>query len=166
MKILCILALVVTTTALAAQQPSGIVNAYAFMREHFAGTIAVDDQGNPMQRGVDTVNLVYIETKGNDVPTIKRAWRNGQAYQVSLLPVKQLPVQIGSTRSGERKLVLQPTRGSRLWQLSIDPVNEKGRQPAVKAYKRNDLILEGEYKKSKFLYTIRNITMLMPIPSV
>ena len=164
MKLLATSIFVFSCLFAAAQQPSGILNAYAFMREHFAGTIAVDEKGNELPRGVDTINLIYIETRG-EMPTISRAWKNGEAFRIRFVPINDKVLELGNRQLDDKKLVLRPKAGNKLWQLQLEQVHDKRAQPALKGYNKNDVILEGVYKKNKFVYTIKDIIMLASIPS-
>lgn len=135
---------------LAAQQSSGIVNAYAFFQTRFKGNIFIDDNGN-QGSGSDTIRFIYIEHKGLGKPKINTVAHRGKIYSPSLFEVPKREIKIGSRHKNGKFVLLKPTIGNRLWKIELSPFSEV--QNCAKDY-LNKILIYGEKNGSPFIWTI------------
>lgn len=134
----------------------GIVKARAFVQQSVAGTIRVDMNGRPMESGVTTHHLIYVETSAENTPEWKSASIGDKTF--SIQAVKVSPNQnIGKTMEG-KELVLNAQPNHQLWQLVLTPANSdddtKLNQP---------IVLKGKWKNKPFSFTISNEERLQTI---
>ncbi len=143
-------------------QTSSIQKTYAFTREELPGTIMVDEKGEPVKHKGDTTNIIYLETKGT-VLDYQIAWIKGIPYKINLLPVNESRVRVGQLMNADKDVVITPKTGNKLWQVVLEPVVLNAKQPVIKGVQPTDIILQGDYKRRKFFYTIKNRVMLRPL---
>ncbi len=141
---------------LAAQQLSGIVNAYAFYQTRFKGNIFVDDNGK-QGPGSDTIRFIYLEQKSLVMPKIKTVAYKGKLYSASLFEVPKREIRIGNKLINGKSVMLKATAGNRLWKIELSPPAEV--QTCAKGY-QNKILINGEKNGSPFIWTINYDTEL------
>ena len=143
-----------------AQNRYGIQKTYAYLKESFRGNIPVDEKGNALLKGIDTVHIIYIETKKEDTLIANTAWNNQQTFSVAVFPVEQKMLEVGKRKADEKKVFIQSSIGNRLWKLELQPMGGTNYPPSI--LPQGVLMLEGEYKGKKFKLEIKNELELLP----
>jgi hypothetical protein len=155
--------LLLITIVSGAQSNYGIRRTDAFFTEHLPGNIPVDEQGHSLYHGPDTINTVYVETKGTPAKWIA-AWKNGSSFSVIVTAITEIPYEVGVDKYNNQKVVLQPAKGNKLWLLQFEK-KEIPLKPPVKM-KAGEIILQGRSGKRTFIQRISSQIELAAIPSV
>jgi hypothetical protein len=146
-----------------AQQNYGIKKVDAFFKEHLPGNIPVDADGNSLYHGPDTIYTIYIETKGNS-PDWTTAWKNSRSFSISTTIIKETPFEVGISKLTNKKIILKPAPGNKLWLLELEK-NSISSKPPVKT-KRGEIILQEKSGKKIVIRRISRLTELAVLPSV
>src|SRR5512142_3061654 len=97
----------------------GIIKATAFVKRSVAGTIRVDEKGRPLNSGITTQHLIYVETQGTQgSPEWQTVWVDQQPFSVTPVEIRNRHQVIGRTPEG-KEVVLHPRNGRQLWQLVL-----------------------------------------------
>jgi len=155
--ILVIIFFFISIINVAAQQLSGIVNAYAFFQTRFKGNIFVDDNGN-QGPGSDTIRFIYLEQKSLVMPKINTVAYKGKLYSASLFEVPKREIKIGNRLINGKSVLLKATAGNRLWKIELSPPPAEV-QTCAKGY-QNKILINGEKNGSPFIWTINYDTEL------
>lgn len=143
----------------------GIGKARAYVREKIAGTIPVDDNGQPLSSGVSEEHLLFVETDpAQAAPAFATVWINGKPYSVQ--PVKMNPAGqvIGKTAKGEGVSV-SAKEGRTLWQLVLTPKQESlaARPSLLKKVAEKKIVLTGTWREKDFVYAFDKEERLEPL---
>ena len=108
-----------------AQSLHGIQKGYAFFKESIPGNIQVDEKGDEVKRGVDTVRFIFIEWKGKLSPAIDIVLYRNEIFNASIFPVEQSQVEVGQEKISGENITLQPARGNTLWKVLLISTDKK-----------------------------------------
>jgi hypothetical protein len=145
-----------------AQTKQGIKNIYAYSSVRLPGNIPVEGDGTPTHTGPDTLNIIYIETGAEEIQW-NYAWKNGKGYHIITNPVTQTPVDAGIEKGNDKKIILTPAKGNKLWHLELVP--DEKMKAAPKNIKRNVIQLQGKLGKQMIVQNIEAQTELVLLPS-
>ncbi|MGI8951809.1 MAG: hypothetical protein ACR2FN_09530 [Chitinophagaceae bacterium] len=140
----------------------GIQKSYAYTKEIYPGNIPVGENGKPLIHGADTVNIIYLETKTNDVPVWSEAWKNRKPYNVTATAVKEDSIMVGETKTEKHVIIITPQKGNYLWQLQLEAKQLSAENPNQEASSENKIILIGEFHGKKIMFTITKQIELLP----
>ena len=146
-----------------AQSNYGIKKIRAFYTERLPGNIPVDQNGNSLYKGPDTLITIYAEISGKG-PEWKTAWYHNVSYTVSSSLVLQTPYEAGTRAIDGKKVILKPAAGNKLWQLILQKGNDKIKLP--QKIRSGEILLSGKYRDKNFLYKIGSLIQLTSLPSV
>ena len=146
-----------------AQENYGIKRMVAFRSLRMPGNIPVDENGNSLFKGPDTINTIYVETtrKGIQWDT---AWRNGRAYTVAAELLSTASFDAGTDKRTGKKIVLTAANGNQQWLLQLEPLENNQKVP-VTSLKSGEILLKGKYGKSTIMQTIKQQTELDVLPA-
>lgn len=133
----------------------GIIKAQAFVQNSIAGTIRVDENGRPMNSGITTQHLIYVETKTKKpLPKWETAWVEQKPYSIQAVEVTTINQVIGKTKDGKDVLV-GASDGHQLWQLVLTPASAVAKDSVLKEkIMKNVIVLTGTWKNKSFTYQI------------
>jgi hypothetical protein len=146
-----------------AQTKYGIKHIYAFSTEQFPGNIAVDEKGNPLHSGADTLNTIYMETGGLPVQW-NTAWKNGKTYSVAMRQITSLPFDAGRIRGGNDSVILTVEKGNQLWRIDLLPAEQDISIP--QKIKPGEILLRGKYGSRAVFRKMSMKAQLQSIPAV
>jgi hypothetical protein len=109
---------------------------------------------------IDTFIVVYIETKSKMI-SWDTAWQNDQAFQITALPIKQIPFQAGFEKGGSQ-IVLTPKKGNFLWQLQFSLINSLKNLP--RKITKDRIMLNGRDNGRKFSFKTSGLKEIVPLP--
>ena len=136
-------------------QKYGIAKAHAFSRSTTAGIISVDDNNKPTSPGVQTNNIIYVETDPNrPMPLWETAWVNGSAFGIEAVEVKDNEVNLGPLRNEEKEIVLTAKEGNQLWRLMLTPKEAQADPVLKQELEKNAVVITGQWKGKPFNYRI------------
>jgi hypothetical protein len=137
------------------------INAFYIVK--MPGNIPVDENGNSLYKGTDTLLTVYIELSGKG-PEWKTAWFQNVSYSVSSSLISLTPYEAGTKTSDGKKMILKPAAGNKLWQLTLQKENNTNKLP--QKIKSGEILLSGKCL-NKIIYTkIDSVVQLTTTPSV
>ena len=145
-----------------AQSRYNIQNTYVYTKEVFPGNIPVGRNGKPLRRGIDTVTIVYIETKAATMPAWNTAVKNGKNFSVSAIEVNEDSVIIGKEKSDSGLIIIKAKKGNRLWQLQFSEKETTTAAPGTKPNYQNQIFLYGIYEHKKISIPINKPVELLP----
>ena len=129
---------------------------------HLPGNIPLDRSGNN-KPNVDTVFVIFMEISGTP-PKWTIARINDHNYSISSILLKTMFYEGGIIHENGQKMIIQVSKGFRLWQLRLMPEESRSLIPLLPA--SGEIILQGTYHgKNKFKKITRMIE-LTSIPSV
>ncbi len=146
-----------------------IKNSYAYISVRHAGTIAVDDNGRPLTRGVDTSYAIYVEAPAGAKIKWERGWINNTAFRVTASAVNEKSVQVGYAETMNKPIVLKASAGNTLWRIDLhEPTGETKNNKATNGelQLRPVISLEGMHNKKKFVQVVENRIQLRTIQGV
>lgn len=146
-----------------AQSKNLVIKSYAFMSVSRPGTIAVDENGKPLNAGEDTTFIIYVETKKTVSPEWKYAWKNDKFYTLNYSLVEQKSVRAGKNKLSGEEITISATGSNKLWLLQLIPVSEK--KPSPKKMASNEMMIQGVYKNSIINKKISELVILFSAPS-
>ena len=145
----CFLVILMFTAC--AQSQYGMQKGYAFFKKSIPGNIQVDERGNEVKPGIDTVRFIFIEWKGRVLPPINTVQYKNKNFQVSIFPVEQSQVEVGQEKISGKNIILKPAKGNTLWKLLLtSAVNKNSLTPSYK------IILKGKKNGQPFQWVIDN----------
>lgn len=134
-----------------AQAKNSIKHSYAFSSVRVPGNIAVDKNGDAINKIPDTVNVVYVETRG-EIPIWKYAWKGNKLYAVNAIAIKKTPLEIGKNKINNQEIIITIADENKLWLLELLPGNDNVSPP--QKINGGEILLQGSYKNKMFLYKI------------
>jgi hypothetical protein len=143
----CLVVIVMFTAC--AQPLHGIQKGYAFFKKSTPGNIQVDENGNEVKRGEDTVRFIFIEWKGKFSPAIDIVLYRNEIFNASIFPVEQSQVEVGQEKISGENITLKPTRGNTLWRIILTKANKKNSPTA-----NDKIILKGKKNGQPFQWVI------------
>jgi hypothetical protein len=145
------------------QERYGIRKISAFFTEKFPGNIPVDENGKSLFNGPDTLITIYVEISGKG-PEWKTAWANDKCYTVYSSLVSQTPYEAGTKAKDDKKVILKPATGNKLWQLTLQKVDQTNQVP--RKIKPGEILLSGKYLKKTIFRKLDSLVQLTTFPSV
>jgi hypothetical protein len=137
------------------------INAFYIVK--MPGNIPVDENGNSLFKGPDTLITIYAEISGIG-PEWKTAWRNDKTYTVHASLVSQTPYEAGTKESDGKKVMLTPAFGNKLWQLTL--MVNKNEIKLPQKLKPGELLLSGKFMGKIIYKKIVSLVQLTTFPSV
>lgn len=133
----------------------GILKSYAYVRKSVAGTIRVDDNGRPMNSGITTEHLLFVETDSSKgLPQWGTAWIDQTPYSIQPVQIKNPKQVIGKTGDG-KEVSFDVKRGHQLWQLVLLPKKDSVVDTELQENIRNSkILLSGRWKDKAFTHKI------------
>jgi hypothetical protein len=113
----CFVGILIFTSC--AQPLYSLHRGYAFFKKSTPGNIQVDEKGNEIKPGIDTVRFIFIEWKGKLSPTIDSVQYRNKIFSISVFPVEQSQVEIGQEKISGENIILKPSKGNSLWRLVL-----------------------------------------------
>jgi hypothetical protein len=145
------------------QTDYGIKKIRAYYEEHMPGNIPVGENGKALRKYPIVTHRIYVETTGKTNIKWVNAWKNSKTFSINTTEITSMPFEVGKKKATEEKIVLNATKGNKLWQLELtDATNIKC---PLKA-NSTEIILQGIYKGKKIYKRIASETELYVIPSV
>lgn len=141
----------------------GIKSIQGVYIEKLPGNIPVDENGNSLFKGPDTLITIYVETSGKE-PEWKMAWRGNKNYSITSSLISQKRYEVGTTMKDNKKIILSPAAGNKLWQLTLQLNNKKIKLP--QKLKIGELLIKGKYKGKDFYIKNDTLVQLSTHPSV
>jgi hypothetical protein len=145
------------------QTSYGIKKINAFYIEKLPGNIPVDENGNSLFKGPDTLITIYVEISGKG-PEWKTAWWSGKNYSITSSLISQTPYEAGTNARDDKKIILNPAKGNKLWRLDLQVCEKKISQP--QKIKPGQVLLSGKYLNKTIFRKIDSIIQLTTFPSV
>lgn len=145
------------------QSSYGIKNIQGFYTEKLPGNIPVDENGNSLFKGPDTLIVIYVETSGKG-PEWKMAWWGGKNYSITSSLILQTLYEAGTKLKDSKRIILSPAKGNKLWKLSLQVCEKKIYLP--QKIKPGQLLLKGKYLNKTIYRKIDSLVQLTTIPSV
>jgi hypothetical protein len=145
-----------------AQSKYGVKNLYATYTVHMPGNVSIDKDGNTIATR-DTLNVIYVETSSEEIHW-KAAWKNGKNYSIITALITTSTLEAGIKKMTNKKMILQASKGNKLWELRLIPEEKKIESPFK--ILPGEIILQGMYLGKKFTQKIVQQTELNSIPSV
>lgn len=114
-----------------AQINKAIVKSTGYFFIPTGGTIAVDEKGEPLPVKRDSVFLLFVETKTDNIQW-ESARKDGRSFFLTATRLTDR-VTIGETKAGNQKIELSPANQNTLWQLTLSKQESKNlaSQPAA-----------------------------------
>ena len=141
-----------------------IKKGYAFTQKVLHGTAMVDLDGNPSGPNMHTNMFLYIETKGQTMPTIKSVVWDGELYNSNVYKTENQIVNVGKRNSNSQNIILVASRGSSLWKIELTP--NIGKKISLPASLQNKVIVKGYISNHVFTYVIDRKIELMRIEGI
>lgn len=143
-------------------QPGQLVKkVHTFYTERLPGNIPVF----PSLIRRDTIVTIYAETTSRHI-VWDTAYKGQNVYLIRANLIEQLPVEAGISRLDNQKIIINPAKGSFLWQLNLEPL-DTGPAESLKLTDKDDkLLLKGLYKGKRFMQEAGTAVELIGLPSV
>ena len=119
----CFVGILIFTSC--AQPLYSLHRGYAFFKKSTPGNIQVDEKGNEIKPGIDTVRFIFIEWKGKLSPTIDSVQYRNKIFNASVFPVEQAYVEVGQEKISGENIILKPAMGNTLWRILLASTNKK-----------------------------------------
>ena len=134
-----------------------VYNILGVYTEKLPGNIPVDENGKSLFKGADTLITIYVETsgKGHEWET---AWWGSKNYSITSSLILQTPYEAGTNAIDDKKIILKPATGNKLWKLSLQ-VCEKKIYPPQKL-NPGQVLLKGKYLNKTFFRKIDSLVQL------
>ena len=143
----CFVGILIFTSC--AQPLHGLQKGYAFFKKSAPGNIQVDEKGNEIKPGIDTVRFIFIEWKGTLSPTIDSIQYRNKIFSISVFPVEQSQVEIGQEKIGGENIILKPAKGNTLWRILLTSAVKRNSTVA-----NDKIILKGKKNGRPFQWVI------------
>lgn len=141
------------------QSNSLIKKSYAFYKISFRGTLQVDDNGRPVNKGIDTLRFLYLEIPGKTAPVVDQLVYKGKMYSAAVYPVEES--YVGNRKKDEKRIVIMPGQKNTLWKVDFSPLGSTGTKRKVPVTKKR-IFLKGKVGGKSFTHQIDIETELMP----
>jgi hypothetical protein len=151
--------LFLSITSCSVAQKYGIVKAHAYYRQTVAGTIPVDEKGNPTDNGVRRQYFIYVESGKQEHPKWQQVYINGTPYSVKAVEVTEEKVKLGRLRNAEKEITINRKSGNKLFQLQLTPTQQ---EPAS-TEKVDSIQISGTWRNKPFTYKITPVQQLARI---
>jgi hypothetical protein len=138
------------------QSNKDVIKACGYFMIPTPGTIAVDDNGRPLNPFRDTVFTLYVETKSNSIKW-ERAWKGGRSFNVIPLKIGQGEI-VGKSKTGEKKVEASAGKGNTLWKLELADDTQK--QKAPKPASHRGILLKAMNGKRPLYIEIKSLVEL------
>jgi len=144
-----------------AQSGQLVKKVHTFYTERLPGNIPVF----PSLVRRDTIVTIYAETTSRHI-VWDTAYKGLKVFLIRANLIEQLPVEAGISRLGNQKIIINPTKGSVLWQLYLEPIDAGLAEPLKPTGKDDKLLLKGTYKGKTFVQEAGTAIELIGLPSV
>lgn len=156
-------AIAITTIAcikpITSQEELGVHNSWIIATETNAGTVQVDEKGNPLTKGSTTNYAIFLESEIDQPITWKTAFINGNAYTITTTSIAEKTIAVGKKIDSDEKLMFESKKANcHILQLdlSLD-------EPSTK-YNYNKIVIEGvQNNKEVQLNMIDTIIKVHPL---
>ena len=132
-----------------------LVRAQGYFTVPTRGTIAVDDNGRPLDPGRDSVFVLIVETKSNAIKW-ERAWKDGRSFSLLVSKISGKET-LGRSRAGEN-IEMAPGKGNTLWKIELADDAQKRKAPERMAH--HDILVQAKSGNKSFFISIKSITEL------
>ena len=92
------------------------------------------------------------------------AWWGGKNYSIISMLILQTPYEAGTNARDEKKIILNPANGNKLWRLSLQSGEKKIDLP--QKIKPGQLLLKAKYLDKTIFRKIDSLVQLTTFPSV
>jgi hypothetical protein len=113
-----VIVLVILLTSCAAGR-TGIKQAWSFYKINTPGTIAVDDNGNELLPGTDTVREIYMRVKKEKMPVVMAVVINRHCYTPILSAIDSAKVYVGERLPDNHRVELAAKSGNSIWKITV-----------------------------------------------
>ncbi len=134
---------------------------HTFYTERLPGNIPVI----PTLVRRDTIVTIYAETTSRHI-VWDTAYKGLKVFLIRANLIEQLPVEAGISRVDNQKIIINPTKGSVLWQLDLEPIDAGPAELLKPAGKDDKLLFKGTYKGKAFMQEAGTAIELTGLPSV
>ncbi len=90
-----------------------------YSKQEFAGTIAVDENGNPLSKGTWFTHLIYIELANEINITWDSLVINGKSHQIGFEKLKNSTILIGRDKKTNEKINLNSNKNYQYWLITL-----------------------------------------------
>jgi hypothetical protein len=135
------------------QAKNGIIKTEVFLQERMPGTIAVDENGNPMRQGPFLDYKAIVETAPGKQPTFNRVWIDGKSFSVLVNEVIA-PYKVGLSKESQQPINVDAGKGNKIWELSLQ---EDEVDKSLKKSNSTGIVIEGSYNGKAFTLPLNNI---------
>src|ERR1044072_5949970 len=102
----------------------GIQHKWVFTIDRYRGNVQVDENGNPVSKGVVTETIIYLEIKPKDSIAWQKAIINGTDYNIISTSQVSSPVNPGSPKTDlDPMLTIESTGENKLCRLVLTPAD-------------------------------------------
>lgn len=144
-----------------AQSGQLVKKVHTFYTERLPGNIPVF----PSLVRRDTILTIYAETASRHI-VWDTAYKGQHVYLIRANLIEQVPVEAGISRSDNQKIIINPSKGSILWQLYLEPIDAGPAERLKPVDKDDKLLLKGTYKGKTFMQEAGTAIELTGLPSV
>lgn len=143
-------------------QVNGVHQWHAFYTVQYKGNIPVDENGNPMDDGIDTAYTILAEVLPADTANLQftKIFLRHQWWSVGRRTVTEKPLTIGYDRERNKAISIAPTSGRLFLQLYASPL-PGNKEPAVAP--KDGLLVVGKWKGQKKQWSIASLKALPAI---
>jgi len=143
----CFVGILIFTSC--AQPLYSLHRGYAFFKKSTPGNIQVDEKGNEIKPGIDTVRFIFIEWKGKLSPPIDIVLYKNKIFTVSVFPVEQAYIEVGQEKISGENIILKPAKGNTLWRIVLTSAIKRN-----SAIANDRIILKGKKNGKPFQWAI------------
>jgi hypothetical protein len=145
-----------------AQSKNGIVKAQFFLQERMPGTLAVDENGNPVHQGPYLDYKAIVETMPGRQPVINKIWMDGTSYSVTANQVAS-PHKAGVAKETQEPVIVSAAKGNKIWELLLQK-DETGASGKSNKNNSSNIVIEGTYSGKKFSLPVNTIVKRLASP--
>jgi hypothetical protein len=139
-----------------AQINKAIVKSTGYFFIPTPGTIAVNDKGEPLPGKRDSVFLLFVEIKADNIQW-ESAWKDGRSFILTATKVKA-KVTIGQTKARNQKVEVLPPSPNTLWQLTLSDDEKRSLAPQITT--PDEILLKGRIKNENVFVRVRPLIEL------
>ena len=132
----------------------GLKTTQAFFQQTFQGTVAVDDNGNLLTRGTDTLRFLYITSR--EIPFIDTVIFFGKSYQAIIEDHSDVVQELGIKKASTERVSLRSAGRYKLWRIDLEPLPHPGNVTTNKVW------ILGLHDGKAFRQEVKKVTELEP----
>lgn len=153
MKTIFLVCFLASSFISSAQTKVDIVQSKAIYYLRTPGALLVDDNGNPLNKTLDTITTIYLEIRGK-VPQLEIAWMYGQSFNLVPTIVKANTITAGKKPGSDKEVTFKISKGNSLITLEL---TEGTQLPKPQKTGKNEILIQGTQNKKKFFYKVKKI---------